>query len=174
MQRVRVALAIFCFAAWGGAAAAQAQWSQYRYPDVGFAVQFPGAPKISSTPLAGTTPATHHQYQAEAAGKVYRISAIAFANGRGPENPDLVYLDRLVAAYAVGSKTTLRSQNPITIAGHPALEAVTEDVAHDRYHLLDVLAAGPHVYLVISEGPKGHETSTDAKRFRDSFTLIGP
>lgn len=174
VRRVRAALAIVCIAACSGLAAAQEQWSQYRYPDQGFAVQFPGVPKLTSTPLAGPTPATHHLYQAQAAGKAYSISAIAFANGRGPANADLAYLDRLVASYAVGSKTTLRSQNPTTLAGRPALEAVTEDAALDRYHLLDVLAAGARVYLVISEGPKGHETSSDAKRFRDSFTLIGP
>jgi len=51
---------------------------------------------------------------------------------------------------------------------------VTEDPKHDRYHLIDVLAAGTRAYLLISVGPKGHEASTDAKRFRDSFNLIAP
>ena len=54
------------------------------------------------------------------------------------------------------------------------MEAVTEDVAHDRYHLVDVLASGTRVYLVASEGPKGHDTSAEAKRFLGSFKLLAP
>jgi hypothetical protein len=87
---------------------------------------------------------------------------------------DTAYLGRLIASYAKGSGSTLLSQNPVAIDGRAGLEAVTEDPAHDRYHLIDVLPTRGRVYLLVSEGVKGHEASMEAKRFRDSFKLIGP
>jgi len=31
---------------------------------------------------------------------------------------------------------------------------------------------GTKLYLLVSVGPKGHETGADASRFRDSFRLL--
>jgi hypothetical protein len=101
------------------------------------------------------------------------VSVLEFVGGRGGEKLDTAYLARLIASYAKGSGSTLPSQNPATVAGQTGLEAVTEDAEHDRYHLINVFAAGVRVYLVVSEGPKGHEVSAEAKRFRGSFKLIG-
>jgi len=38
--------------------------------------------------------------------------------------------------------------------------------------LADLIADADRVYLIASIGPKGHESSADAKRFRDSFKLL--
>jgi hypothetical protein len=174
MRRYLPVVAVLCILAWCGPAMAQAGWTDYRSPDQAFAVQFPGAPGVTSKPVAGKTPVTEYQYQYATPALVYCVTVIQFTSGQGPDHPDNAYLSGLVAAYARGSKTTLISQNPKTVAGRPSLEAVTEDAAKNRFHLLDVFVSGARVYLIVSEGPKGHETSADAKRFRDSFKLLGP
>jgi hypothetical protein len=165
MRPVFASMAIALAAA--APAAAQQAWTDYRSAEHGFAVSFPAAPKPK--PNAGER--APFEIQAAAGNKIYDITVIEPAGG-GPEKSDTAFLGRLIAAYAKGSASTLRSQNPTTVAGRPALEAVTEDPAHDRYHLVDVFAAGGRVYIVGSMGPKGHEASADAKRFRNSFKLI--
>ena len=154
--------------------AAQEKWTDYRAPDQAFAVQFPAIPKVTSKAVEGKAPLTHHEYQVALGDTVYSVSVMQFTGGKGPDHPDTAYLGGLIASYAKGTKTTLRSQNPVTLVGYPALEAVTEDVATNHYHLLDVFAAGARVYLIVSEGPRGHEAGADAKRFRNSFKLLGP
>jgi len=153
---------------------AQETWTEYRAAEQGFVISFPGAPKLATKALAGKTPLTHHEYKFVAAQRVYEVSVLEFANGGSRKMWDTAYLGRLIALYAKGSGSSLLSQNPTAIGGRSGLEAVTEDPIHDRYHLIDVLAAGTRVYLLISIGPKGHEASIDAKRFRDSFNLIAP
>ena len=153
---------------------AQETWTEYRAAEQGFVISFPGAPKLATTALAGKTPLTHHVYKSMAAQRAYEVSVLEFAGGVNGQKWDTACFGRLIAAYAKGSGSSLLSQNPVTIGGRSGLEAVTEDPKHDRYHLIDVLAAGTRVYLLISVGPKGHEASIDAKRFRDSFSLIAP
>jgi hypothetical protein len=170
-MRLGLALLAFAFAA-SAPAAAQEKWTDFRDSAQGFAVQFPGPPKVTSTQVAGKFPLTHHQYQLAAANRVYNVSVMEYAKGSSPDTSGTAYLSILIANYAKGTKTVLRTQNTTTIAGHPALEAVTEDAANDRYHLVDIFAAPPRVYLIVSEGPKGHESSAEAKRFRSSFNLI--
>jgi hypothetical protein len=152
-------------------AAAQEKWVSYRDPAQSFAVQFPGPPKVTSAQLTGKFPLTHHQYQFFGDHRVYNVSVMEFTKG-SPDTSGPVYLAHLIASYAKGSGTTLLTQTIATVADHPAMEAVTVDPAHDRYNLIDVLTSGPRVYLLASEGPKGHETSVEAKRFRSSFKLL--
>jgi hypothetical protein len=72
-----------------------------------------------------------------------------------------------------GSSSTLRTQQPRTIAGQSGVEAVSDDDQNNMHHLIDIVIANGRVYIVVSAGPKGHETGADAMRFRDSFALIG-
>jgi hypothetical protein len=171
-EAVRIGFAaLFALALAAGTAAAQEKWIDYREPAQGFAVQFPGPPKVTRTDVRGKFPLTHFQYEFVTANRVYNISVMAFTKD-APDTSGIAFLSGLIANYAKGTKTALRTQNTAAIAGHPALEAVTEDAANDRYHLVDIFAVAPRVYLIVSEGPKGHETSTEAKRFRNSFKLI--
>jgi hypothetical protein len=173
-RRFPVVAITLCIASWCGATAAQGEWSEYRYPDQGFAVEFPGEPTVTSAPSEGERRLMDYQYQYKFDRETYFVMVMQFTDGRGPDDPDTAYLQRLVAAYAEGAKARRRTQYAAFLAGHPALEAITEDVANDRYDLLDVFTAGVRIYLIVSEGPKGHEDSAEAKRFRDSLKLLGP
>jgi len=77
---------------------------------------------------------SRHEYQFATDRKAYQVSVLEFASNISQEKRDTAYLGRLVASYARGSGSTLRSQNSTTIGGRSGLEAVTEDPTHDRYY----------------------------------------
>jgi hypothetical protein len=74
----------------------------------------------------------------------------------------------------MGSGSSLRRKGaaPATIADRLGYEAILDDGRGKLSHLLDIVAAGDRIYLLISAGPKDHATSDEAKRFRDSFRLL--
>ncbi len=170
-MRMRFLLATALFFAACSVAAAQPKWTEYRYAEQAFAVQFPGAPRVKSKTLEAKTPVTHFEALFADARNVYDVSVMAFA-GPGPSNPGPAYLSRVIATYAKGSGSTVRTQNPATVAGQPGMTAVADDEANNRYHAVDAFVRGARIYLIVSVGPKGHETSAEAKRFRQSFKLI--
>ena len=86
------------------------------------------------------------------------------------QKPDSAYFQNLMKNYAEGSKTSLRSSSMITLAGRPAMEGITD--AAQTTHLVDLMAAGDRVYLIVYVGSKGEETGSEAKRMRDSFKLL--
>ena len=172
MRTPQAILALLAIGACGIPALAQQKWTAYRYPDQGFSIAFPGEPRLAAKPLAGKYPLTRHDYLFAAGNNVFEVTVLEYADGPGPDKVDVAHLSGLIASYVRGSGSTLRTQNLVTLAGVPGLEGVSEDGTHDRCHLVDVLAAGARIYLVVSEGPKGHETSAAARRFRDSFRLI--
>ncbi|HKA65590.1 MAG TPA: hypothetical protein VKD00_07720, partial [Methyloceanibacter sp.] len=38
-------------------------------------------------------------------------------------------------------------------------------------HLVSIVPAGDRIFMLVSAGPRGHATSDDAERFRNSFRL---
>jgi hypothetical protein len=153
-------------------ARAETKWLDYRDPKRGFSIQFPGAPQLKTHPLAGFDGVTDYEYRLSAANYVYSVSVMQFGAGQGPRAPVVPLLDVLLNNYAKDSGSTLRDRKSTMLSGQAGLEAVTEDAAHDRYHLVDLFAAGDRVYLVVAVGPKGFEAGDDAGHFRDSLKLI--
>jgi hypothetical protein len=151
-------------------AGAQQRWVAFSDPAQGFSAQFPGPPRENSKPVDGKFPLTAYQYQFADGSGVYNISVIAFAGGHNP-NPGPAFLTVMIANYARGSGATVRTQYAITLAGRPGMEAIAEDSAHNRFHLIDVVVLGTRAYLIVSEGARGHETSPEAVQFRNSFRL---
>jgi hypothetical protein len=160
---------------WSGAApAADLQWSPFRSPEHGFAADFPGAPTLTTSGTPGKDKMVQYEFQtAIGTDNAYEVAVLEFgAEYTAPAATADIY-GKLVEGYAKGSASTLRTQQPRTIAGQPGVEAISDDEQNNMHHLIDLVIAGGRVYIVVSAGPKGHETSADAIRFRDSFSLIG-
>jgi hypothetical protein len=77
----------------------------------------------------------------------------------------------MVSAYAKDSESKVRKRGPATIAGRQGFEAITDDGKGKVNHLLSIVPAGDRIYMLVSAGPRGHATSEDAERFRDSFHI---
>jgi len=70
-------------------------------------------------------------------------------------------------------ESRLRKRGVATIAGYPGFEAISDDKKGKLSHLINVVPSGDRIYMLVTAGPKGHATGDDAKRFRDSFRLLG-
>lgn len=155
------------------AAAEQPQWTEFRSPERGFAVTFPGTPKSASAPVEGQNPLLQYDFQASVGeDTVYSVVVFEYPSGKGP-NPDKDTYVKLVNAYAKGSESRLRKRGTATIAGYPGFEAISDDKKGKLSHLINVVPSGDRIYMLVTAGPKGHATGDDAKRFRDSFRLLG-
>ena len=155
------------------AAAEQPQWTEFRSPERGFAVTFPGAPKSASAPVEGQNPLLQYDFQVSLGeDTVYSVVVFEYPAGKGPSPDNDTYV-KLVNAYAKGSESRLRKRGTATIAGYPGFEAISDDKKGKLSHLIDVVPSGDRIYMLVTAGPKGHATGDDATRFRDSFRLLG-
>jgi hypothetical protein len=149
------------------------QWTEFQSPERGFAVSFPGAPKVTSAPVEGQNPLLQHDFQVNVGeDTVYTVVVFEYPAGKAPNPPDTDYYVKLVNAYAKGSESRLRKRGPATVAGRPGFEAIADDGKGKLNHLVDVVPVGDRIYMLVTAGPKGHATGDDAERFRDSFRLL--
>jgi hypothetical protein len=152
---------------------AQPQWSEYQSPERGFAVSFPATPQVASTTVAGQNPLVRYSFQAnDGEDTVYTVVVLDYPAGKAPDPDEALYV-KMVSAYAKDSQSKVRKRGPTTIAGRPGFEAITDDGKGKVNHLVDIVRAGDRIFLLISAGPKGHATSDDAERFRQSFRFSG-
>ncbi|MEZ5828548.1 MAG: hypothetical protein R3D01_09335 [Hyphomicrobiales bacterium] len=153
------------------------QWREFHFTDRGFVASFPGvttAPKAVSTPVAGQNPLLQHDYQVSIGDDtVYSVVVFEYPEGRAPNPAKPDYFAKVVAAYAKGSDTRVSRKETKIIDGRPGYEAFVEDTRGKLNHLIDIVANGDRIYMLVSAGPKGHAKSEDAEKFRDSFRLLG-
>jgi hypothetical protein len=153
-------------------AAGEPQWAEFQSAERGFAVSFPGTPKTTSAPVEGQNPLLQYDFQVSVSGDtVYSVIVFEYPAGKGPSPDNDTYL-KLVNAYAKGSESRLRKRGAATIAGRPGFEAIADDGNSKLSHLIDVIPAGDRIYMLVTAGPRGHATSKDAVRFRDSFRVL--
>lgn len=151
---------------------AEPQWAEFKSDAQGFAASFPGTPKTTSAPVDGQNPLVQHDFQASVGDdQVYTVVVFEYPAGKAPK-PDTDYYVRLVNAYAKGSETKLRKRGAATIADRDGFEATADDGKNKLTHLVDIVAAGDRIFMIVSAVPRGSSGSDDAERFRDSFRLL--
>ena len=156
------------------AAPEEPQWTEFQSPERGFAISFPGTPKVTSVPVEGQNPLLQYDFQVSVGDDtVYSVVVFEYPAGKAPSQLDNDYYVKLVNAYAKGSESRLRKRGPATVAGRSGFEAIADDGKGKLNHLVDVVPAGDRIYMLATAGPKNHATGDDAERFRDSFRLLG-
>jgi hypothetical protein len=153
------------------------RWHEFHFPERGFVASFPEVttrPKAVSTPISGQNPLLQHTYEVNVGDdEVYSVVVFEYPEGRAPNPPKPDYFEKVVSAYAKGSGTKVRDKDFKAIDGRPGYEAKAEDGRGKLNHLIDIVANGDRVYMIVSAGPTGHAKSDDAEHFRDSFRLLG-
>jgi hypothetical protein len=150
------------------------QWAEFQSPERGFAVSFPGTPKVTTVPVEGQNPLLQYDFQVSVGDDtVYSVVVFEYPDGKGPSRLDNYYYVRLVNAYAKGSESRLRKRGPATVAGRSGFEAIADDGKGKLNHLVDIVPAGNRIYMLATAGPRNHATGDGAERFRDSFRLLG-
>ncbi len=152
----------------------ETQWTLFQSPERGFAIEFPGTPQMTTTPVEGQNPLIQYDFQVGVGSdEAYQVVVLEYPEGKAPNPPDNEYYLKVASAYAKGSQARLRKKGAATIAEHAGYEAIVDDGKGKLNHLLDIVPVGDRVYLLISAGPKNHATGDDAERFRDSFRVLG-
>ena len=155
------------------AAPAAPQWSEFKSDTQGFAVSFPGAPKVTSATVEGQNPLLQHDFQVSLGEDlVYTVVVFEYPQGKAPK-ADTDYYVKLMNAYAKGSETRLRRRGPATVDGRAGFEGIADDGKNKLTHLVTVVPAGDRIYMLASASPRAKGVSDDAERFRDSFRLLG-
>lgn len=151
-----------------------ASWTDYEAPERGFAIAFPAPPESSSAAVSGMNPLVQYSFKANEGGDTtYTVVVLEYPKDKAPKPPYDDLYARMVGAYAKESQSAIRKKGPATIANHDGFEAVTDDGKEKVNHLVDIVGADGRIYMLISAGPKGHASSDNAERFRDSFRLTG-
>jgi hypothetical protein len=128
---------------------------------------------MTSAAVEGQNPLRQYDFQVSLGeDSVYSVVVFEYPPGKGPSPDNDTYV-KLVNAYAKGSETRLRKRGTATIAGYPGFEAIADDKKGKLSHLIDVVPSGDRIYMLVTAGPKSHATGDGAKRFRDSFRLLG-
>ncbi len=183
MRKALIAVAMLMAASASGAAEDQPsaptpepqdQWTEFQSPERGFAILFPGTPQMTTAPVEGQNPLIQYDFQVGIGDSdVYHVVVFEYPAGKAPNPPDPDYFFKLANAYAKGSESRLRKKGAVTIADRASYEAITDDGKGKLNHLVDIVPAGDRIFMLISAGPKNHAASDEAKRFRDSFRLLG-
>ena len=154
------------------AAPTEPQWSEFKSDTQGFAITFPGAPKVTSAAVDGQNPLVQHDFQVSLGETtVYTVVVFEFPQGRAPK-ADTDYYVKIMNAYAKGSEARLRRRGPATVAGHSGFEAIADDGKNKLTHLVTVVPSGDRIYMLASASPRSRGVDDDAERFRDSFRLL--
>src|SRR5258708_3158330 len=149
------------------------EWTEVKRPELGFVTMFPQAPKVSEqTMKEGSGAYTQHMFSLDQGGRGYLIAVFEYQPGVVPSKPDDTYFSKLLNAYLDGSHSRLREKHPKTIAGHLGVEAIADDVQETASHLLDLIAVGARLYLLVFIAPKGHQTYTSALPFPTPSPLL--
>jgi hypothetical protein len=168
------AIAAF-FAVLVSSASAQSQWVEHRAPERGFAALFPQAPQVTSSRQEShdkTITYMQYQYMVDLRSRAFIITVFEYPTGILPRNPDEKFWNGRVKDFAAGSKSVVRRESPVILGGRSGMEAVTSNDKDNYHYLLDFTLVEDRLYAVISAGTIGHESTTDAVRFRDSFRFI--
>lgn len=173
LGRMAATMSLLLLIAWPVPGSARTSWQLVRSSADNFAAMFPGRPNFSRKRVNGTRAVQDTWAFNIGDRETYQLAVISYPPGTLPAVPTVAYYTRLCNAYAHGSKTRLRSQYATTISGHPAAEAIFDDATGaNLHHLFDAVVVGSRLYIIVSAGPRGHEASSAALRFRNSFQLI--
>lgn len=143
-------------------------WTELRLPEHDFSVMFPGTPSPKDVP---SDPGLRsYEFITKSSNDVYFIVISYYQPGTTPTTSEIYRAT--IDACAKRSQSAVLWRNPITLAGHEGAEALLDKQDHSISFLIDLVMIGNRLYLIASSGPKGHENSSDAARFRDSFHLL--
>ena len=149
---------------------AAAPWREFSSGEGGFTALFPGEPKQDTNP-PDQNGHSQHRYAVNRGDTGYMISYDDYAPGRMQTDTQAV-LARAQAAVLKAMGGTLRSEQPLTLAGLPGREIVFDMPDHTAGRVR-VYVGHDRLYQVWFAGPAGQEASADTDRFFDSVRLAG-
>jgi len=170
-MRVAASLVAALMVAFCGLALAQS-WVEYRPAGAGFRIEVPGEPQVSNEEIktdVGLVPTTTAVVEIDTT-MAFVVMHSSYTEkqlaGRSPE--------RILNGARDGSVRgrTLRSEQQLTVGGHPARRLIIDDKDGFVFVSQVVLVGTQLNQAIFVSQTKGAEDSADAKRFIDSFAIV--
>jgi hypothetical protein len=150
------------------------EWKTYRYPQDGFAAEFPTPPVPQSPKLNPQRNISDTQYWSDLGEVAYGVDAALFHHKVIAGQPRDKQIQNVIAAVRSSLKCDIRSQKAITLPG-----AAGREIVFDKCPNLTggakqrIFIAGDRLFQVLVLGNKpGLAESADTKRFLESFSLM--
>ncbi len=173
LKAVSFLFVVAVIAAGAGPAVAN-DWKTYRYPNEGFAVEFPGAPRTIDMNAPAAQFVRGIQYLAtDDAKNEYLGQALHYQKFIRQNNTTDKILRVVIDGAKDAAKCSIRSEKNYSFPGAFAREVVIEKCEGGVAGKSRVLLLGDWLYFVLAMGRPGIETSADADRFIGSFSVIG-
>jgi hypothetical protein len=149
-------------------------WKFYRYPDEGFAVEFPGVPQTTVMKVTVKQFVRGIQYIAtDDDGTEYLGQGLLYQKTfRKNYTTDILLRTAIDGAMKAG-KCSIRSERNYSFPVAFAREVVFEKCEDNQAGRSRVLLVADWLYFVLSIGRPGVEASADTDRFISSFGVIG-
>lgn len=168
-MQARVAILM---ALWLLPAAAIAQdWQTYRYPDAGFAVQFPTPPAVEkgnfTTPAGASLPMTN--YVARQEGIIYSLKVVDFSGVNADGTQTIADTEK---SFGTSGKVTVAIDARINRNYGRELSVNGTDGSRSA---VAIFFANKHLFLLVGQSlpPNAIARSGDAARFEESLQFIG-
>ena len=148
-------------------------WKIYRYPQYGFAAEYPTEPKPQDQAANPKRLIRNIQYWSDKGDVAYGINAALFLHSVIAGVPPVKQLQNVLGGVRSSLKCSIRSQHAIKFAGATALVVEFEKCAAPIQGAKQrIFIAGDWLYQVMVLGSKlGIAESPDTKRFLESFSL---
>jgi hypothetical protein len=146
------------------------EWQEFRSTEGAFIVLFPGAPKITNEE-PDKNGAKSHDFLVDHGDTAYLVGYTDYPHNTFAGKPVAKVLDQERDNLVHGTAMKVALDKPISNAGREGREVVIVDT-NGFTQRVSMYLVGDRLYEVISGGPKGHETSTQARRFHDSFQFL--
>jgi hypothetical protein len=149
-------------------------WKTYRYPQDGFAAEYPIPPGPQDQKVDPARVIRASQYWSERDNVAFGVSATLFLHKIMASQALDKQIDNVIEGVRGSLKCSVRSQRPITFPGTVAREVIFDKCPEPLTEAIErVYIAGDRLFQVMVLGSKpGIVGAADTKRFVESFSLI--
>ncbi len=156
------------------AAQAADEWKVYRYPEYGFAAEYPTPPKPQETKIDPKRLIRNAQYWSDQGDVAYGVNAALFQRSVISSLPPDKQIQNVLEGVRGSLKCSIKSQRLITFPGGTAREIIFEKCPAPMVGAKQrILIVGDWLYQLLVLGTKpGVPESPSTKRFLESFSLV--
>lgn len=150
------------------------EWKTYRYPQDGFAAEYPAPPTPQTQKVDPKRNIRDMQYWSDLGDVAYGVDAALFQHAVIAGQPPDKQIQNVIEGVRGSLKCSVRSQRAITFAGATAREVTFDKCPAPLVGAKErIFIAGDWLYQVMVLGNKpGLLESADTKRFLESFSLM--
>jgi hypothetical protein len=166
-------LAVLATLALAGAVQAADDWKTYRYPQYGFAAEYPIPPKALDQKPEPQRVIRAIQYWSERDDVAFGVNATYFLHKIISGQPPDKLIQNVIEGVRGSLKCSIRSQRALTFPGATAREVIFDKCSAPIAEAQErIFIAGDRLFQVMVLGKSGIVESSDTKRFLESFSLI--